>query len=214
MNIGNVNDIKINNIFQKMIVALKNFFGHSVSMLPESTVELDEEQRNVYERADFLANTDSFENLKEILTLYQVTTNTEGKTVVSDKKTGYVIENEKLIFKLRFAMVWKKASLLNRTDLDKNEDYSFNEGAKETYNRILEIVQKQLRKTGNIDTAEVLNDVKELDYRWARGISRKLFKNEIQTGILTNYFRSITNKAKKQTKKTLTTTVALYGTEE
>lgn len=111
-------------------------------------------------------------------------------------------------------MVWKKASLLNRTDLDKNEDYSFNEGAKETYNRILEIVQKQLRKTGNIDTAEVLNDVKELDYRWARGISRKLFKNEIQTGILTNYFRSITNKAKKQTKKTLTTTVALYGTEE
>lgn len=197
-----------------MIVALKNFFGHGVSMLPESTVELDEEQKKVYEKADFLANTDSFETLKEILELYQVTTNADGKTVASDKKTGYVIENEKFIFKLRFAVIWKKASLLTRTDLNENEDYSFNDGAKETYNRILEIVQKQLRKTGNIDTAEILNDIKGLEYRWARGISRKLFKNEIQTGILTNYFRSITNKAKKQTKKTLTTAVALYGTEE
>lgn len=214
MNSESVKNIKVNNIFQKMIVALKSFFGHGVSMLPESTVELDEEQKNVYEKAEILANSDSFENLKEILELYQVTTNTDGKTVASDKKTGYVIENEKLIFKLRFAVIWKKASLLNRTDLNEDEDYSFNDGAKETYSRILEIVQKQLRKTGNIDTAEVLNDIKKLDYRWARGISRKLFKNEIQTGILTNYFRSITNKAKKQTKKTLTTTVALYGTEE
>lgn len=214
MNNESIKNAKVNNVFQRIIFVFKNIFGHGVTMLPEATVELDEEQRQVFEKAEFLTNDDSFESLKEIYDLYQITTNSEGKTVASDKKTGYVIENEKFISKLRFVTIWKKSSTLNRSDLNKDEDYSFNDGAKETYEKILAIVQKQLRKTGNIDTAEVLNNIKKSDYRWARGISRKLFRNEIQASILTNYFRVITNKIKKQTKKTLTTTVALYGTEE
>lgn len=205
---------KVNNIWKRLMIVLKGIFGYRTNMLPESTEALDEEYKNVLAKTDELTNNDSFEALKEILDLYQVTTNSEGKTVASNKKTGYVIENEKIVLKLRFAVIWKKSSTLNRSDLDQNEDYSFNDGAKETYEKILDIVQKQLKKTGNIDTAEVLNTIKNLEYRWARGISRKLFRNEIQVNVLTDYFRVITPKAKKQTKKTLTTTIALYGAEE
>ena len=205
---------QVNNVWKKFLNFIKSVFGHKIDMLPEASEELNEEYLSVIDKTQNLTNEDSFECLKELIELYQVTTNGEGKTVASDKKTGYVIEDNKFVLKLRFATIWKKSSTLNRTDLDEKEDYSFNDGAKETYEKILEIVQRQLKKTGNIDTAEVLNTVKNMEYRWARAISRKLFRNEIQVGILTDYFREITPKIKKQTKKTLTTTVALYGEEE
>lgn len=205
---------QVNNVWKKFVNFIRSIFGHKVELLPEAPEELNEEYLAVIDKSKKLTNEDTFECLKELVDLYQVTTNGEGKTVASDKKTGYVIEDNKFVLKLRFATIWKKSSIITRSDIDPNEDYSFNAGAKETYEKILEIVQSQLKKTGNIDTAEVLNTIKNMEYRWARAISRKLFRNEIQVNILTDYFREITPKIKKQTKKTLTTTVALYGEEE
>ncbi|MBO5178989.1 MAG: hypothetical protein J6B87_01390 [Clostridia bacterium] len=204
---------QVNNAWKKVINFIKRIFGHKIDMLPEASKELNEEYLSVIDKTKTLTNEDTFECLKELVDLYQITTNGEGKTVASDKKTGYVIEDNKFVLKLRFATIWKKSSIITRSDIDPNEDYSFNDGAKETYEKILEIIQGQLKKTGNIDTAEVLNIIKNMEYRWARAISRKLFRNEIQVNTLTDYFRAITPKIKKQTKKTLTTTVALYGEE-
>lgn len=205
---------QVNNVWKKILNFIKSVFGHKVDLLPEASEELNEEYLAVIDKTKKLTDDDTFVCLKELVESYQVTTNGDGKTVASDKKTGYVIEDNKFVLKLRFATIWKKSSTITRSDIDPNEDYSFNDGAKETYEKILEVVQKQLKKTGNIDTAEVLNTIKNMEYRWARAISRKLFRNEIQVNILTDYFREITPKIKKQTKKTLTTTVALYGEEE
>ena len=60
----------------------------------------------------------------------------------------------------------------------------------------------------------MLNTLKLSEYKWARSTSRRLFRNEIQTEIITDYFRSLLPKVKKQTKNTLTTSQALYGVDE
>ena len=36
--------------------------------------------------------------------------------------------------------------------------------------------------------------IKKMEYKWARMTSRKLFKNEFQAEILTEYFRNATRK--------------------
>ena len=53
-----------------------------------------------------------------------------------------------------------------------------------------------------------------MPYKWSRQTARKLFKNEVQAQLVTDYYRLLTPEAKEQRQKTLTTDQALYGVEK
>lgn len=208
---------------KSMINKVQDFFKSIVSIfikkqkaLPESSEETSAEYEKIRELYELIIKDDSFENLKTTYFNYNVGTNTDGKTVAVEKNTGYVIEDSKFIARVRFLSIWRKAAIGNQDT--KNEEASikecFSQESEAIYNDIKDCAQKQLLKTGNVDTLEILNFMKNSEYKWARSTSRRLFRNEIQTDIVTDFFRSLTPKAKKQTKKTLTTSQALYGLDE
>lgn len=208
---------------KNMINKIQDFFNSIFSIfikkqkaLPESTEETNAEYKNIKEVYEKLIINDDFESLKETYFNYTVGTNTHGKTVAIEKKSGYVVEDSKFVARVRFLSIWRKSAI---GDQDTKDDVAatlecFSEESGAIYNEIKDCIQKQLIKSGNINTLEVLNTLKTSEYKWARSTSRRLFRNEIQTEIVTDFFRSITTKARKQTQKTLTTSQALYGLEE
>lgn len=203
----------INNIKQKIISIIKSLCKNKTKALPEGLEETKDEYQKIKEELETLKKDYEFETLKNIYDKYAITTNNRGKTVAVEKTTGYIEEEPEFVTKVKFAIAWKKSASGNYNE-DKEElayERSFNEGAKETYEKMREIITKQLKKTGNINTKEVLEIIKKMEYKWARMTSRKLFKNEFQAEILTEYFRNATQKPKKQKEKTLTTDQALYG---
>lgn len=203
----------IENVKQNLIAIIRSIFRSKIKALPEGLEETRTEFVKVKEELEVLKKDYEFETLKKIYDKYKVATNSNGKTVAVEKATGYVEEESEFVTKVRFAIAWKKSASGNY-DEDKEElayERSFNEDSKETYEKIKEIVTKQLKKTGNINTKEVLETIKTMEYKWARMTSRKLFKNEFQAETLTEYFRNSVKKPKKQKTKTLTTDQALYG---
>lgn len=213
-------DVKLK---KSMMRRLQDFFSSIFSIfikkqkaLPESSNETNEIYEKIKDVYEEIKKEDSFVNLKKTYENYNVGTNTNGKTVAIEKQTGYVIEEPKFVARVRFLAIWRKSAIGNQDTKDEeaSKESCFNEESEAIYGEILECIQKQLVKTGNIDTLEVLNELKKSDYKWARSTSRRLFRNEIQTEIITEYFRSLTPKAKRQTQKTLTTSQALYGLDE
>lgn len=208
---------------KNMINKIQDFFNSIVSIfvkkqkaLPASSEETNAEYEKIKEVYNEIIKEDTFDNLKKTYCNYNVGTNANGKTVAVEKNTGYVIEEPKFVARVRFLSIWRKSAIGNQDT--KNEDASkeecFSNDSEGIYNDIKDCIQKQLIKTGNIDTFEVLSVLKESKYKWGRSTSRRLFRNEIQTEIVTDFFRSLTPKAKRQTKKTLTTSQALYGLDE
>lgn len=201
--------------FQKLLDRLLSIFIRREA-LPESTVETSETYQKIKEVYEQIRGEDTFANFKKIYETYTVGTNTDGKTVAVEKETGYMIEDPKFVAKVRFVLIWRKVAIGNQDTKDEEaaKEVCFNAESEAIYQTIRDIVQAQLKKTGNIDTLAILNEMKQSELKWARSTSRRLFRNEIQTEIVTDYFRSFTPKIKKQTKKTLTTSQALYGLDE
>ena len=191
-------------------------FKRKQKTLPEATVETSEEYEKIRENFERITKDDSFENLKETYNHYIVGTNSLGKTVAVEKDTGYVIEDPKFIARVRFISIWRKSAIGNSDAKDEiaSVEECFCADSEGIFGEIYQCIQKQLIKKGNINTLEVLNELKNSHYKWGRSTSRRLFRNEIQCEIVTDFFRSITPKAKKQTKKTLTTSQSLYGMDK
>lgn len=216
----NYEDVKMK---KSMMNKIQDFFNSIFSIfvkkqkaLPESSEETNETYIKIKEFYNQISQEDTFENFKKTYEHYTVGTNPNGKTVAVEKETGYVIEEPKFIKRVRFLAIWRKSAIGNQDTKDEEASFEecFGEDSEKIYQQIRECVQEQLQKTGNIDTWIVLNELKKSEYKWARSTTRRLFRNEIQTEIVTEFFRSLTPKAKKQTKKTLTTSQALYGLEE
>lgn len=208
---------------KSMMNKIQNFFSSFFSIfvkkqkaLPESSEETNEKYKEVKQIYNQISQEDSFENFKKTYDKYTVGTNSKGKTVAVEKETGYVVEDPKFVIRVRFLAIWRKSAIGNQDTKDEKASYEecFGEDSKKIYHEIQECIQKQLQEKGNIDTLIVLNELKKSKYKWARSTTRRLFRNEIQAEIVTEFFRAITPKVKKQTKKTLTTSQALYGLEE
>ena len=202
---------------------LQDFFSSIFSIfikkqkaLPESSSETNEIYEKIKDVYEEINKEDSFVNLIKTYENYTIGTNNNGKTVAVEKTTGYVIEEPKFVARVRFVGIWRKSAIGNQDTKDEvaSKEDCFNKDSEAIYNQILECIKGQLLKTGNINTLEVLNEMKKSEYKWARSTSRRLFRNEIQTEIITEYFRSLIPKVKKQTQKTLTTSQALYGLDE
>lgn len=204
------------NKIQDFLNSFISIFIKKQKVLPEASEETNAEYEKIKGTYESITKDDSFENLKETYNHYCVGTNSKGKTVAVEKQTGYIIEDAKFVSRVRFLSIWRKSAIGDQDSKDEeaSKKECFNFESEKIFNNIKDCIQMQLIKTGNIDTLEVLNLLKQSEYKWARSTSRRLFRNEIQAEIVTEFFRSLTPKAKKQTKKTLTTSQALYGLDD
>lgn len=216
----NYEDVKAK---KSMMTRIQDFFNSIISIfikkqkaLPETTMETSEAYEKIREVYEEITKEDTFENLEKTYFNYSVGTNSVGKTVAVERKTGYVIEEPKFIARVRFVSIWRKAAIGNQDTKDEDAavEECFSEESNKIYCEIKACIDEQLKKTGNIDTLIVLNTLKKSTYKWARTTSRRLFRNEFQAEIVTDYFRSLIPKLKKQTQKTLTTSQALYDIED
>lgn len=208
---------------KSMINRVQDFFNSLISIfvkkqkaLPESSEQTNAEYEKVKEVYKRITKDDSFENLKETYFNYSVGTNANGKTVAVEKNTGYVVEDSKFVARVRFMSIWRKSAIGNQDTKDEEASCQecFNSESEGVFDLIKNCACEQIKRTGNIDTLEILNLLKNSEYKWGRSTSRRLFRNEIQAEIVTDFFRSLASRVKKQTKKTLTTSQALYGLDE
>lgn len=204
------------NRIQDFLNSIVSIFIKKQKALPKASETTNAEYEKIKDVYEEITKEDSFENFKKTYENYRIGTNTDGKTVAVEKITGYVIEEPKFVARVRFLSAWRKSAIGNQDtkDEDASVEECFNTESQKIYEQIKELAQRQLLKTGNIDTLEILNVLKNSEYKWARSTSRRLFRNEIQAEIVTDFFRSLTPKAKKQSKKTFTTSQALYGLDE
>ena len=160
-----------------------------------------------------IPNEFSFEKIIDLYKNYSFKDNSKNNKVIINNETSEEITEPSFICKYEFANTWRKCASGNLSEEDDEIalPVCFSEEAKETYNKISKYSIMHLIKYGNIDTKEVLDVTKEMEYKWSRQTARKLFKNSIQAQLLTDYYRLATPNAKEQIEKTLTTDQALYG---
>ena len=189
---------------------------HDRKKLPEASEELKEELTNINDELKALMSNDSFENLKETYDKFKIGINPSGGLIAVEKSTGYVFEDTKFVTRVRFISLWRKSAYGNFDAKDEENctKECFSDESKKIYTDIKEIIQKQLTKTGNIDTFELLNKMKNSDSKWGRVVSRRLFKTQAYSQTVYDFFRSITKNARKQTKPVESMLEALYGWRE
>lgn len=157
----------------------------------------------LYPQYDF-----SFEGLKKCYDDYTLSKDDKGNSIAIEKSTGAIYADNLIVKKVRFANLWNKSAMSKQYDTsEKTNDYCFNNGARRTYEYIMNKSQQQLESTGNINTKNILRGAKEElnpSYKYTDDIIRKLFDNESQAQLLTDYFRLATPNAKRQTQATST----------
>ncbi len=202
---------KIKQLFTSFI----SIFIKKEKCLTEASEELTKELQNVNEEYETIKDDETFEGLKSTYDAYKVGVNPTGGLIAIEKNTGYVKEEPDFVSKVRFVSLWRRAAFGNNDYKDEENCVleCFNEESKNIYKEIKNDIQKQLRKTGNIDTLQVLNTMKESKYKWGRTTSRRLFRTTQYAETVDNYFRSITPKSKSKTKPTYSLMQALYGLE-
>jgi len=183
--------------------------------LVEASTELTEELEKVNEEYKVLEDDNSFEGLKDTYDTYKIGINPQGGLIAIEKNTGYIKEEPNFVAKVRFASLWRRSAFgnLDMKDEDECVKECFSEDSKGIYDEIRNLIQKQLKKTGNINTLEVINAMKDSSFKWGRTTSRRLFRTVAYAETVTNYFRAITPRCKKQTSPTYSLMQALYGLE-
>lgn len=204
--------VKIQELFTQFVT----LFIKKEKVLAEATEELTEELREVNLKYEELLKDDSFNGLKETYNYYKVGVNPEGGIIAVEKKTGYVKTDDKFVCRVRFINVWRKSAYGNFDSKDEENCLSecFSQESESIYNKLKEIVEKQIKKTGNVDTKEIIEKMKDQEEKWARITIRRLFKSVQTAETITNYYRSLMKRPKKQTKPTESLSQALYGVDE
>ena len=166
----------------------------------------------LYPQYDF-----SFEGLKKTYDSYDLQRKEEnGKEawVAIDKKTKAVVTDSLTIDRTKFARQWV-GSFINSglsmpsigndtTNIEYiNQNYAWNENAKNDYNNLMGTMQMQLRGTGNVspkEASEFLQSCKQPGVHQTN--FKHLFSSVKYSEATTNYFRYATPDAQPQTKPT------------
>ncbi len=184
--------------------------------LNEPDEELTQELENVNSKYYELQIDDSFEGLKETYNNYRIGVNPEGGLIAIEKNTGYVKDDKDFVARVRFITLWRKSAFGNYDMKDEENSVveCFSKESEGIYNELKTEIQNELRTTGNINTLQVINLMKDSEYKWGRITSRRLFRTQQYAETINNYFRSITPTCKKQTKPTSSLLQALYGYDD
>ncbi len=203
---------KIHDAFTQFV----SLFIKKTKVLEEAPEELTGELLEVENKYKELIKEDTFEKLKNTYDLYKIGVNPEGGLIAVEKNTGYVKDDKKFVARVRFVTLWRRSAYGNLDSKDEENCYieCFSNESENIYNKLKNIIEKQLKKTGNIDTKTVLEEMKAGEEKWIRVTSRRLFRTPAYSETITDYFRSIFTKTKRQTKPTLSLSQALYGVDE
>ncbi len=203
------------NKFHDLFIQFVSLFIKKEKTLPEANAELTEELKAVEEKYQKLISSESFDNLKNTYDLYKISPGANGGLVAVERNTGYVKDDPKFVSRVRFVLLWRKSAYANIDNTNEEECYKecFSNESLGIFQELKDIVEKQLKKTGNIDTKEILDNMKESTFKWGRVTSRRLFKTKAYSDTVNDYFRSIIKTSKKQTKPTLSLSEALYDGE-
>ena len=198
---------------QDFFTSIISIFVKKEKLLPTASSELIDTLDTVNKEYSDLLNDDSFEGLKRTYEKYKIGFASDGGLIAIEKDTGYVMDDSKFVARVRFNSLWRKSAFANLDVKDEEAciEECYGENSHAIYEELKDEIQKELKKTGNIDTKKILDLMKESKYEWARVVSRRLFKTQAYADTVNNYFRSITAKSKKQTKPTLSISQAIYG---
>ena len=198
---------------KQLFTSFVSLFIKKEKCLVEASDELTEELRSVNEEYETIKDDETFEGLKLAYDTYKIGVNPAGGLIAIEKNTGYVKEDADFVSKVRFVSLWRKSAFGNNDLKDEEECVleCFSDESKQIYDEIRNNIQKQLKKTGNIDTLQVLNEMKDSNLKWGRTTSRRLFRTSQYADTVDNYFRSITPRCKTKTKPTYSLMQALYG---
>ena len=197
----------------EMFTSFVSIFIKKTPQLEEAPVELTEELQAVNQEYVKLKSDETFDGLKKTYDNYKIGVNPEGGLIAIEKNTGYIKEEPEFVARVRFVALWRKSSFGNLDIKDEENCVKecFGDESKAVFSELSEVIQNQLVKTGNINTLDVINQMKESPYKWGRTTSRRLFRTNAYAETVTNYYRSITPNCKKQTKPTYSLLQALYG---
>lgn len=152
-----------------------------------------------------------FDNIKDTYKKYALVKDEEENLVALNKKTKEKISDQFIIDRLKFSLAWVVSflSTLNRTTdecLCSKEDYeiAFNDNAKKIYFIMMDKIQNQLVKTGNIDTIEIIENINKSNVDNADLYVKKFLSSKVVLEVLDKWIRYSINEALPRTKPLLT----------
>ena len=152
-----------------------------------------------------------FDNIKDTYKEYLLVKDEEENVIALNKKTKEKVSDQFIIDRLKFSLAWVVSflSTINRkTDecLCSKEDYeiAFNDNAKKIYFVMMDKIQNQIVKTGNIDTIEIIENIKKLNIDNGDLYVKKFLSSRVVLEVLDKWIRYSINEALPRTKPLLT----------
>ena len=146
---------------------------------------------NLYPQYNF-----RFDGVKNTFDNYTLGKDEKGNLVAIGKKDNLICNDQLIIDRVKFSIAWAKATQnahsRTTTSTEFNEydyEYAFNQGARETYATMMNCINKQLLTTGNIDLFEIINDVKNVPYKYSEAYVTNLFSKKIYIEALDKWSR-------------------------
>ena len=146
---------------------------------------------NLYPQYNF-----KFDGVKNTFDNYTLGKDEKGNLVAISKKDNSICIDQLIIDRVKFSIAWAKSTQYAHSRStpypefnERDYEYAFNQGARETYAVMMGCVNKQLLTTGNIDLLEIINEVKKISYKYSEGYVKNLFSKKIYVEALDKWSR-------------------------
>ncbi len=136
----------------------------------------------------------TFEEIKHYSQQYALIYDTDNSIKIINKYTKEIVSDKNIEEIAIFSNIWLTAAGVKRNN-DNGESYAFNDGAKDTYNFLINAINYSINRTGNLNSIELFKNAENLDYKYSQEIITRLFISEYQANFIDNFFRKriITN---------------------
>lgn len=160
----------------------------------------------------------SFDGVKKTYDKYSFHVDHKGNFIITNKNTKIIYNDKISLIRAKFVLSWVSATLNKRTRhtileqglSDEDYFYAFNEKARDVYNVLMNEIQDQLLKTGNIDTSLLVNTIKECHYEYANSIVCGLFDHSNSAIATYDWVKLVTPDAMPKTSEITTTKELQY----
>ena len=160
-----------------------------------------------------------FQDLKAAYQRYEIfyKDNDYTKEYVRDRKTGIEITDPQIKTIGIFASVWGAAA---GTKWYPDEEvpgitYAFDdEGPKEVFDRLGELIETSMIENGTIDTKTILERITEVNYKYSKDIARKLLENPAGIKAIYEFYKMQNKDARMETELAETSTEITYNDDK
>ena len=157
-----------------------------------------------------------FQRLKTVYQKLDTSYDEKGELQVINRKNGKVVEDIELNKMGKFAGIWVGAAGTGIRILANDElpgiTYGFNDGSERTFYKLGNLIEKDMKEKGNINTEEIYKSISESDmYKHSGEITRNVFSTDSNMKILYDFYRMQNKDIKLETKKAKTFNENFYG---